>query len=66
MSRHPHTGTSFLLMLAALLLPSAGFGADGDRSSANTGVATPASIAGSCNNPASGFCNEFTGSSYKA
>lgn len=26
----------------------------------------PATIAGSCNNAASGFCNEFTGSSYKA
>ena len=25
-----------------------------------------ASIAGSCNNTVSGFCNEFTGSSYKA
>lgn len=23
-------------------------------------------VAGSCNNPASGFCNEFTGSAYKA
>ncbi|MDA8178112.1 MAG: hypothetical protein ACYC34_06225 [Desulfobacteria bacterium] len=51
MSRHSHTGTSFLLMLAALLLPLASLGGDG---------------AGSCNNTASGFCNEFTGSSYKA
>jgi hypothetical protein len=50
MSHRSHTGITFLLMLAALFLPSASFGGDG---------------AGSCNNPASGFCNEFTGSSYK-
>ena len=66
MRRHSRTGTSFLWMLIALLLPSAGFGADGDRSSTNAGVATPSAIAGSCSNPASGFCNEFTGSSYRA
>lgn len=27
---------------------------------------TPAMIVGSCNNAVGGFCNEFTGSSYKA
>ena len=51
MSHRSHTGISFLLMLAALFLPLASFGGDG---------------AGSCNNTANGFCNEFTGSSYKA
>ena len=66
MSHHTHTSTSFLLMLAALFLPLASFGGDGNSSSTNASVATPATIAGSCNNPASGFCNEFTGSSYKA
>ena len=66
MSHRSHTGTSFLWMLAALLLPLASFGGEVNRSSANVSVATPSTIAGSCNNPASGFCNEFTGSSYKA
>ena len=66
MSHRSHTGISFLWMLAVLFLPPASFGGEVNRSSANAGVATPATIAGSCNNPASGFCNEFTGSSYKA
>ena len=66
MRRHSRTGTSFLLMLAALFLPLASFGGDGNSSSTIAGVATPSAIAGSCGNPASGFCNEFTGSSYRA
>ena len=44
-----------MLMLAAAVLPLAGCGG-GSRSS---------TIAGSCNNAASGFCVEYTGSSYK-
>jgi hypothetical protein len=32
----------------------------------NVAESANAVIAGSCNNAASGFCNEFTGSSYKA
>jgi len=66
MRRHSRNGTSFLLMLAALFLPLASFGGDGNSSSTIAGVATPSAIAGSCGNPASGFCNEFTGSSYRA
>ncbi len=46
------------LLLAALHL--AGFRVHG------TSSATAAELAGSCNNVASGFCNEFTGSSYQA
>jgi hypothetical protein len=46
----------FMLMLAAAVLPLAGCGG-GSRSS---------TIAGSCNNAASGFCVEYTGSDYKA
>ena len=66
MNHHSHTSISFLLMLAALFLLLASFGGDGKSGSTNAGVAMPATLAGSCNNPASGFCNEFTGSSYKA
>jgi len=51
MNRHSHTGTFFMLMLAALLLPSASFGGE---------------AAGGRNDPKNGFCNEFGGSSYKA
>lgn len=35
-------------------------------SSWNVAECADARIAGSCNNTASGFCNEYTGSSYKA
>jgi hypothetical protein len=35
-------------------------------SSWNVAESASSMIAGSCNNAASGFCNEFTGSSYKA
>ena len=35
-------------------------------SSWNIAESANAAIAGSCNNTASGFCNEFTGSSYRA
>lgn len=66
MSHHSHTGTSFMLLLAAAFLPLASYGGDGGSSSTNASVTTPATAAGSCNNTASGFCNEFTGSSYKA
>jgi hypothetical protein len=49
-----------MLMLAAAVLPLAGCG--GSSSPTNASITT---IAGSCNNAASGFCNEFTGSAYK-
>jgi hypothetical protein len=66
MSHRSHTGTSLLLMLAVLFLPLASFGGDANSGSTTARAATAATIAGSCNNAASGFCNEFTGSSYKA
>jgi hypothetical protein len=62
MSHNSHTGTLFIMILTALSLPLTGFGSD----SSNSSKARPPKIAGSCNNTASGFCNEFNGSSYKA
>ena len=67
MNHHSHTGTTlFMMMLAAAVAQLAGC-SDGDAgNSTSPSGSTPATVAGSCNNAASGFCNEFTGSSYKA
>lgn len=54
-----------MLLFAVAFLPLACFAGAGSSNAANMSVATPATSAGSCNNSASGFCNEFTGSSYK-
>ena len=56
---------AFTLALMAAVLQLAGCGDSGTGSSAGAGSAVAAGLAGSCNNVASGFCNEFTGSSYK-
>jgi len=50
-----------MLLFAVAILPMASFAAAGGGKAANASVTT----AGSCNNASSGFCNEFTGSSYK-
>jgi len=55
-----------LMMLTAIVVQLAGCSDGGTGSSTSPSGATPATMAGSCNNAASGFCNEFTGSSYKA
>lgn len=59
MKHHSGRIISIMLLLsaAALLLAS---------DSKNANATTPPALAGSCLNSASGFCNEFTGSSYKA
>jgi hypothetical protein len=67
MNYHPHTSTTlFMMMLAAIVAQLAGCSDGGAGNSTSPSGSTPATVAGSCNNAASGFCNEFTGSSYKA
>lgn len=55
-----------MLLLVAAFLSPASFAGAGSSDSTNASVTMPATTAGSCNNTASGFCNEFTGPSYKA
>lgn len=51
-----------------LLVLAAQVGGCGERAASASGAAAavPGSFAGSCNNAPAGFCNEFTGASYKA
>jgi len=51
-----------VLLLLFILLPPTNFAC---ASSKISSITIPAPTAGSCNNATSGFCNEFTGSSYK-
>ena len=67
MNHHSRTITTlFMMMLTAIVVQLAGCSDGGAGSSTSPGGSTPATIAGSCNNAASGFCNELTGSAYKA
>ncbi len=50
-----------MVLFAAACLPTPGVAGTGSTNTA----ATSSVPAGSCGNSASGFCNEFTGSSYK-
>lgn len=55
MKYHSRTTTLFMLMLVVAVLPLASCG----------GSTTPAAVAGSCNNVASGMCMEYTGADYQ-
>jgi hypothetical protein len=55
-----------MLLLVAAFLSLASFAGAGSSNSTNASVTMAATTAGSCNNTASGFCNEFTGPSYKS
>lgn len=59
-SHHSRTATAFMLALVTAVMSLTGCG---DGNSPDTNNST--TLVGSCNNVASGFCNEFTGSSYK-
>ncbi len=54
-----------MVLFTVAFLSLASFADAESSNTTNTNVATPATFAGSCNNGARGFCNEFTGSSYK-
>lgn len=56
----------FMFLLATTTLPLKSFGADGSANSTSASTTEPSVTAGSCWNPAGGFCNEFTGTSYTA
>lgn len=70
-----HSGSQILqrnpnarAFVVVLLVFAAQVGGCGERagSASVAAVAGPGSSAGSCNNAPAGFCNEFTGASYKA
>lgn len=57
-------GLLLVMLLGALACTSCSSSSSGaDNADA---AAAPATLAGSCNNAGSGFCNEFTGSGYTA
>lgn len=58
-NHHSRTATAFMLALVTAVMSLTGCG-DGNSPDANNST----TLVGSCNNVASGFCNEFTGASY--